>query len=64
MVRRPEGAIRQVAFDPADTVKARRLESQSPGVNVTTRRKKRLITAAHPCDGMNREAVAPSRKGH
>lgn len=42
-------------------VKAELLEPQSPVVKVRTRRKKRLITAADPCDGMNREAVAPSR---
>jgi hypothetical protein len=62
--RLPEGAVQQVAFDPADMVKATLLESQSSVVKVTTRRKKRLTTAADPCDSMNREAVAPSRGGH
>ena len=38
--------------------------TQSSGVKVTTRRKERLITVADPCDGMNREVVAPSRRGH
>src|SRR3954451_2984370 len=52
--RLPEGAVRQVAFDPADMVKARLPESQSPVVKVNTRRKERLRTAADPCDGMNR----------
>ena len=38
-----EDAVGQVAFDPADMVKAVLLESQSPVVRVNTRRKKRLI---------------------
>ena len=59
-----EDAVEQVAFDPADMVKAKLPESQSPGVKVSTRRQERLRTAADPCDGMNREAVAPSREGH
>ena len=62
--RLPEGAVRQVGFDPADMVKARLPESQSPVVKVSTRRKERLRTAADPCDGMNREVVAPSRGEH
>jgi hypothetical protein len=62
--RLPEGAVRQVVFDPADRVKAKLPESQSPVVKVSTRRKERLTTAADPCDGMNREVVAPSRGGH
>ncbi len=42
-------------------VKAGLLESQSPVVKVTTRRKKRLTTVANLCIGVNREAGAPSR---
>ena len=49
--RLSEDAVRQVAFDPADMVKARLPESQSPVVNVRTRRKERLTTGASPCDG-------------
>ena len=55
---------RQAPFDPADTVKARLLEPQSPVVKVPTRRKERLITGAILCGGMNRRATAPSRDGH
>ena len=62
--RLPEGAVRQVVFDPADMVKARLPESQSPVVKVSAWRKERLRTAADPCEAMNREAVAPSREGH
>jgi hypothetical protein len=56
-----QDAVEQVAFDPTDMVKARLPESQSPVVNVTTWRKRRLITATDPYVGMNREADAPSR---
>ena len=45
-------------------VKAELLESQSPVVSVNTRRKKRLMTVANLCIGVNREADAPSRAGH
>jgi hypothetical protein len=61
--RRPAGAVRPVAFDPAARVQARRPQAHAPGVQVTTRRKQRLTTAADPCAGRNREAVAPSRGG-
>ena len=56
-----EDAVEQVAFDPADMVKAALLESQSPVVRVNTRRKKRLTTAASLCIGVNRGADAPSQ---
>ena len=55
---------------PADMVKAVLLESQSPVVKVTTRRKKCLgshrtaTTAATLCVGMNPDADAPSQDGH
>jgi hypothetical protein len=56
-----DDAVEQVAFDPADMVKAALLESQSPVVRVNTRRKKRLRTAATLCTGVNCEVDAPSR---
>jgi hypothetical protein len=62
--RLSEDAVRQAAFDPADMVKARLLEPQSPVVKVCTRRKERLTTGAVLCGGMNRRAPAPSRDGH
>lgn len=58
--RLPKDAVGQVAFDPADTVKARLLEPQFPVVKVRTWRKKRLTTAIASCVGMNREADVPS----
>ena len=42
-------------------VKAELLESQSPVVRVTTRRKKRLTTVANLCIAMNCEDGAPSQ---
>ncbi|MGH2354722.1 MAG: hypothetical protein ACRDI2_09435 [Chloroflexota bacterium] len=59
--RLPDGAVGQAAWNPADMVKARLPESQSPAVNVNTRRKQRLTTAAGPCDRLNRRTDAPSR---
>ena len=56
-----EDAVGQVAFDPADMVKAVLLESQSPVVRVNTRRKKRLTTVANLCIAMNCEDDAPSQ---
>jgi hypothetical protein len=38
-----DDAVEHVAFDPVDMVKAALLESQSPVVRVSTRRKERLI---------------------
>jgi hypothetical protein len=61
-----EDAVGQVAFDPADMVKAVLLESQSPVVKVSTRRKKRLgdlwviSTAANPMQQYEPRTAAPS----